>query len=363
MAKGIAPAVVMIVLITLAILAIGGILLTRGPETVVVSGGGVVTEEGEIITADCECTGGKTQSFTLSTYDVDSPGTAISGESYMWRKGTAGWASNQYASAQTGLEECEDYEIVFQNVTATAMYDRSYGPHIKVVNMPCVFNDKLALFQDETYDGLTGTFYNSDKDASAESISAGEVVTVYWKWTAATKQYFGNPYLGVAFMDEPYINDINWDDIMDIDGIEFLAASDVGDHRPEYPNGLCLETNTTSLDDVEWIKAELQDGSIVEMNQISTPKLYRAKQGSLENETTRAYCFEAPVISDVDVWMHVRLDFDDTNAALCDDMNATLWAGNWWIHTRKGTLSWGLEDDDANRVGSSALEDKAADFT
>ncbi|HHA19121.1 MAG TPA: hypothetical protein ENK70_05390 [Methylophaga sp.] len=305
------------------------------------------------------CTGGNTQSLDINAYDVESPGTALTeGNNLWWYEGSWAGTSWTQGTAITGLETGKNYLFaVGPSATASNEYDNAYGPQFKINNLPCVVSTKIGLFQDEVEGSLTATFLNHYGNAAAESVVAGQDTTVYAEWYAGSKEYFGNPWLGVAFMSNPYITDVNWDSLRNVNGIEFIKATANGNHRPEYPNTICVQYNTTTWDDIDWVKVTLQNGDTVEMNQVSTPLLYSATAG------TRVKCFEAPVISDTTVKFAFRLDPDDTTAASTDDITAYLYSGSWGINTDTGALLWGAEDNDGNALGASDPDTLSFDFT
>ena len=256
----------------------------------------IITSDGTPVVAapSTACSGGNTQSLDINAYDVESSGTALTEahnvyyEDGLWAPST--WTQG---TAITGIETGKDYLFaVGPSSTASEEYDNAYGPQFKINNLPCVMSRKIALFQDEVEGSLTATFLNHYGNAAAESVVAGQGITVYAEWYSGSKEYFGNPWLGVAFMSTPYITDVDWTSIKNVDGIEFIKATANGNHRPEYPNTMCVQYNTTTWDDVDWVKVTLQNGQTVEMNQVSTPLLYSATAG------TRVKCFEAPVITD-----------------------------------------------------------------
>jgi len=333
-----------------------------------VMGGGttpqiIVGEDGggqQIVTApSTACTGGNTQSLDINAYDVDSPGSALTeGHNVYYEEGS--WAATTWTqgTAITGLETGKNYLFaVGPSSTASEEYDNAYGPYFKIANLPCVMTRSIALFQDELEGSLTATFLNHYGDTEAESVVAGQDVTVYAEWYAGSNEYYGNPWIGVAFMSNPYIIDINWNSIKNVDGIEFIKGDIVGNHRPEYPNTICVQYNTTTWDDIDWVKVTLQNGQTVEMNQVSTPLLYSATAG------TRAKCFEAPVITDTVAKFAFRLDPDDSTAATTDDITAYLYAGSWGMNTDTGEILWGPEDNDGNALGASNPDSLSFDFT
>lgn len=311
----------------------------------------IVDESGQqVITSSVACTGGETQSADINTHDADSPTTALTEAHNIYRGcGSLGsLGTYTQGTALTNLETGKCYEILFGvDATASSLYDNNYGPVVQIPKLPCRMEKNLPVFQDEEEGSLTAVWYNANHDASSETLVIDTPVIVYLKWYGADKEYYGNPFIG----EPAYLRD-DWDQIKQ-PGLTYVKGKQIGYHRPLFPNTLCLALNTTDHREPFWVKAQLQDGSVVEMNRVGAPVIHSATTGCKD------YCYEAPIISGTFVEFKVKLD---PKAEALNDDTASLYASSFFTNTDTGIVSWGAEDNDGNAVGASGPDTLALDF-
>jgi hypothetical protein len=299
------------------------------------------------------CTGGQSQSMDINAYNHGTPTTAVTEANNIHREvgETGSLGAVTFGTAITTLQPGTDIEII-GGVSGTAAnnYDNSYTPHVIIENLPCVVSKNLVLFEDEVEGSITATFYNSNHDASAETLVASTPTIVSLRFYTADEQWFGNPYLG-----EPSYLGINWNDLK-VDGVTYVKGETIGSHRPQYPNILCLQLNTTTHDQPIWVKALLQDGSKVEMNAVNVPQVHTAAANDKD------YCYEAPILSGTFIEMEIKINPASTVGTLVDD-TASFYAGHRFMHTDTGVISWGVEDNDGAAVGASNPDTLTLDWT
>ncbi len=306
-------------LFIIVLLAIGFLIFTPQGASFLQSVGLGSTIE----TTISQCDSTTTPDWDPEAYDHDNVNTAMTEATNIYRKvGSTKWSSFTQGTAVTGLTVGATYEAVF-GISASDFVDNAYGPYL-TFTAPCAETvsgwapdggDDVALYDDAAETTLTATFYNEDNNAAAQTFSAGQQKTVHLKWVAPVEDYYGNPYL------------------------------------PGYPNVLCLDLNTTTMDEPLWVKV-----NGVEMSRVATPIRHSGASG----KTT--YCYEAPIVSDEEVVFDIRLKADDTTAPAVDD-TAYLYAANWFIHSETGAVMSGVEDDDGNAVGTDSPDSLTLDFT
>lgn len=323
------------------------------PQTLV---GGVDEDTGEVI-ASCKCTGGDTQSFDPNAYNMETGAALTEASNVYYLSGSPAPLLWTQGTAITGLDTCEDYEFAIgPDTTVGDQYDVSYGPWFIVEDLPCVKTINLPLFADELEGSLTAVFLDEYGQPDEASPVAGTDLTVGIQWYAGSKEYYGNPWIG-----QPDYLDVDWNSMTSIKGINFkkgTSANSINGNRPKYPNIICFDYNVTTWDDIDWVYANLQDGSREKMNQVSTPRTH-----TVDSTGDSVKCFEAPVITSDAVTFDVRLDPDDTTAATTDDITASLYAGSWGLHTDDLSVIWGVEDNDGNNLGASDEDTLDLDFT
>lgn len=255
--------------------------------------------------------------LTISAYDTENPGTALTEATNLYRKvGTTTWKTFTAGTQITGLEVAE-YEFIM-GITTSDFTDNAYGQYF-TYDVECVADASIefAMADDEVETSLTAVFYNADGDASAETFTAGETQTVSIKLKASTDNYFGNPY-----SDE------------------------------EYPNVLVIGLNSTEWDAPEQVY--LADGT--ELSKVETPGRQSLSSG------IQYYAYELPVITDKEVRVYLDLNADDTNAP-ATDMTAYVYAGNWFINGDTAEVDFGVETEEDVAVGTDASDSVALDFT
>jgi hypothetical protein len=277
-----------------------------------------------------------TPDLDINAHEVDNPGTANTEANNIYRKiGDTAWSTFTLGTAETNLEPFASYEFaVGTNTSAVTTRANAYGPFFEH-SIKCQEIETLdvAVYPDETYDGLTATFYDADDNAAGEAFSAGVVQTVSIKWSAGKDEYYGNPYIASS------------------------KLSDQGAHRKKYPNVLGLKLNSTTWETPQSVSFVRQDGTGDTLNRISCPTI--ADTAS----THITFCYEAPVIDDTITRFYLRLEPDGSVAATVDD-TAYLYAGNFFMNTDTAEISWGVEDNDAAYVGGNGDADEATlDFT
>ncbi len=306
----------------------------------------------QVETASFVCTGGQTQSLDINAHSVDSPTTALTEAHNIYRECGSYGSLGTYTqgTAITALQTGSCYEFLFGvDATAGNRYDNAYGPVIKIPKLPCVMTSNIPLFPDEVEGSITGTFYNSNHDASAETLVASTPVIVYVKLYGADKEYYGNPYIGEA----GYMG-LDWAKIKQL-GFTYVKGLQNGNHRPEYPNTVCIQLNTTYHNEPKWVKAKLQDGSVVEMRRVSAPTIHSVSAGHKD------YCYEGPILSGTAIELQIKVDPKST--ASTDDDVLKYYASSWWADTDTGVVNWGAEDNDGNAIGASDPISVTLDWT
>ena len=300
------------------------------------------------------CVGGESQSLDLNAADIDKPTTSLTEANNIHRLcgsmlSLGAWTEG---TALTGLNTGECYEVITGiSGTAASCYDNSYGPFMRINNLPCVMSRNIPLFQDEVEGSVVAAFYNSNHDAAYEVLTASTPKIFYMRFYTAEKEYYGNPYIG-----EPGYTRIDFNAIKaGVPGVQFIKGSTISGHRPEYPNMVCLQLNSTGMNAPKWIKAQLQDGSVVEMNRVSIPKVHSAAAAHAD------YCYEAPLITGD--YIEFQVKYDPTATPNTDDDVASLYAASWYGHTDTGEILWGVEDNDGAAIGASNPDTLAIDFT
>ena len=277
-----------------------------------------------------QCDSSTTPQINIKAYDSENKGTSLTEATNIYRKkGSVSWSTFTAGTAfpsSSSLEIGQVYEYVM-GITTSDFTDNAYGEY-GTFKVGC---DELAeidkpMFNDEVETSLSATFYNSNHDASAETFTAGEVNNVYLKWKAGSDEVCGNPFLKDSDL------------------------ADLGSHSKDKPNVICLNLNKTVWDSPDSVSV-----NGVKMDRVSTP--IRHSVGS----TDTAYCFEAPVITDVDTEFVVNLDADDSTAP-GNDGTAYLYCGNFYVN-KEGNVAWGIEDEEGNAVGTDAADSLTLDFT
>lgn len=285
---------------------------------------------GEGVKENIACMAGETQSLDPKAIDKETNTYLTEAENAYRKVGTKGWTSFTQDTALTGLEVGEKYEFVY-GIDAGAEAAFAYGPYKVIDSLPCVYTDETEVQNDALATSLSATFYNDDNNAAAMTTvnTAGQSGWARLKWTSGSNEVFGNPYL------ETYSSAIN----------------DDAKHRPQYPNCLAMNLNSTSADAPE-VRV---DG--VEMNRISCPVLFAGATGMT------SYCYEAPVIRDVPSDIMVKFTADSGSVGMDSDSTASLYAGGAYLHTVEGELHWGCATDDGQYVGAVAADTLTLDFT
>lgn len=341
-------------IIVIAAVIVGGVMFGGWSFT-----GQVTPDTQELAGPVNTCTGGQTQSMDLNAYNLGVATTAVTEANNIYRMYTGVDGSEgslgalTWGTAVTALQPGTDIEVVTGiSGTAANLYDNSYGPRIAINNLPCTVSKNIVLFADEVEGSVTATFYNSNHDASAETIVASTPVIVSNRFYTADKEYYGNPYIG-----EPSYLGLDWSKIK-VDGVTYIKGQTIGAHRPQYPNTYCLALNASNFNKPLSVKAQLQDGSIVEMNEVGVPTVHAA------TASHKDYCYEAPVLSGTYIEMIVKLNPTALSAgAVADDDTASIYAGHWYMDTDSGQISWGPNDNDGNPVGASNPDTLTNDWT
>jgi hypothetical protein len=301
------------------------------------------------------CDTGETQSLDLNSFALGAPSTALTEANNIIREFGTSSAPTAFTegTAATGLEAGSTMEVIYG--AGTTDYDNAYGPHLKISNLPCVMVETVVLFNDELEGSVSGTFYNKDGNAAAQTLTASTPVTVSFLFSTADKEYFGNPYIGeVDYLAA--INTEGWSNIKK-SGLTYLKGSAKSDgHSPEYPNIACIALNASNHNEPLWAEALLPTGSRVRLDRIEEPGVHSDTSG--DND----YCYEAPVLSVSETEIFIRLDpkADVTGA---DDGTLSYYASSWWVHSESGDIEWGVEDNDDAAIGASNPDTVTADFT
>lgn len=275
-----------------------------------------------------------TPDIDINAYDKDNPGTAVTDAKNLYRKvGSTDWVTWTLGTEITDLEYGGNYEFFIPGDLAETNLDaNAFGPYQTFTGgcKPDTSKD-IKVVNDETYDGLSETFYNEDHNAAAQTFSANDKKTIELVWKAGSDEYYGHPFL-----------------------TSYPMLSDNGNHRRAYPNILCLKLNSTSWDEPESVRL----GNGVEMREVSVPNVASADSAS----THLMYCYEAPVMSDVRTSIFV--DMDAKAVAPTVDDTAFLYAGNIYFNSDTTQPAWGVEDNDNQYVGGNADADEMTlDFT
>ena len=279
----------------------------------------------------CEST--VTPDITISAVDVDNPTTAITDSSNLYMKEPDGSLTTFTLGTEiTDLQFGKTYEFFMpaSTTTATAAAGKGFCKYMSWT-ATCDENTALKIYcaNDETYDGLTNQSFNNNGDAAtATSFEAGNVKTIRLQWTAGKDEYYGHPYLDTYSM-----------------------LQDHGTWRRKYPNALCLKLNSTAWEEPQ--EVYLADGT--NMNRISAPTI----TATLGATTHIMYCYEAPVITDRDTDIYVRLEADGTYEPELTD-TAYLFAGSLFINSETGKLDWGVEDNKATYTAGNSAADQNA---
>ena len=263
-------------------------------------------------------------------------GTALTETTNLQRKvGDTAWSTFTQGTAITGLEIGEKYELIF-GIDTSDFTDNAYGPHFITDPIECVENVDFAdipLYNDEEEASLTAVFYNDDSNAAAETYTTGQTQNIYLKWTAGSKEVFGNPYVG------------------------------------DTPNVVCLSLNSSEWDVPvkvsveEGYKYDVSTGKVVassigsiELKRVSTPVRHSAVASMI------AYCYEAPVVGEDGLKIKATLNADDSNAP-GTDMTASLYAGNFFYNADSFEIMSGIENEEGTAVGTDAADTLTMDFT
>lgn len=291
-------------------------------------GGGGLLDDGDDGGTN-QCVGGETQSLTINAAR-DETGDAIQ-SAFAYRKaGQIAWSSGITGTALTGLDVGSDYEFV-PGVTASAETGYAYGQKFVINNLPCRKTYEIEMANHTLYSDMTGTFYNSDNNAAAETFSvAGSTKCVKIKWNAANKEWAGNKYLAM----------------------DSSTPTPDPNHRKAYPNTLCMNLNSTNMDVPDSVSV-----NGVDMHRVSVPTVHAATASYI------SYCFEqGPSISDTEQYTTICLNADDTYIPV-QDFTASLYTGSYYINSLDKSLNWGVETDDGNFVGFTAAETVTIDLT
>lgn len=260
------------------------------------------------------CDSTTTPAVVFNAYDDENKGTAISDFMSYRKKGSVAW-SNTTTGSSIDMSFGVTYEVVM-GINPADSLDNAYGQFF-TYTVPCQENPTVdkAMFNDEVETSLSATFYNADGDASAETFTAGQAQEISLKFQAGSDEVFGNPFLG-----------------------------------EEFPNVLCLNLNKTAWDAPDYIKLDGKD-----LPKVGAP----IRHSTASTET--AYCYKAPVITEDEVRIKIKLNADDSNAPTVDD-TAYIYAANWYIDDN-AKLLYGVEDEDGNAIGTDTYDSVTLDFT
>lgn len=342
--KGGSGGLIVLILLIVAILFLAISYGPTQPERITTyCGDGICQSPGETQTScptDCGVVGGRCDAdvspdITVSAYDIDNVGTALTESNNIYRKvGDVSWTSWTQGTEITDLTFGDTYEFV-TGISSSDFTDNAYGPHF-FWTVPCSPDTSMqvALYDDDVETDLTCTFYNADDNAATEAFSAGVVQTVSLKVSSGTEDYFGNPYLA-----------------------EDLTMSDKqnGKHRKKYPNCLNLNLNSTGWDKPEKVYFVRLDGTGDELNRISCPGIADTSSGNI------SYCYECPIITDTITRIYIKMDPDDTNAPTVDN-KAYIHAGGYFVDD-DGNLDWGCETDLLAYVGTDDADECVLDVS
>jgi len=254
--------------------------------------------------------------LTFSSYDAENEGQAVSSSPNLYRvKGARTWNSMTLGTALT-LTPYVDYEVIY-GANTTDHTDNNHGDYFEYTSK-CIISDLVEqkMYQVEDESGLTGTFYDADDDASAETFTAGQSQTVSVKLQSGVDEYFGNPYCG------------------------------------DKPNIVVLELNSTAWDKPNKVSV---DG--IDLKSVGIPQRH-----TLDSTGNIAYAYELPVITDARETIELTLTAD-SDAGISDDGEITVYAGSWYVDADTGEPTCGVEDEDGNAVGTDAGLAVTLDFT
>jgi hypothetical protein len=271
------------------------------------------------------CDSTTTPQLDINSYDLESPGTALTESSNIYRrKGDTSW-TNFVAGTPFDVIVGAQYEILMGS-NRTDEVDNSYGSVFTTDAIPCreSVSKDVGVYQDSDETATTGTFYNADSDAGSESFVIGQTQDVSFKFETPSKQVFGNPNIKTS-------------------GIS-------GGQRAEFPNVFCINLNSTSWDAPEKVSVDGTD-----MQRVATPLRHTLASQAV------SYCYEAPVINDNSASIKVRLNADDTNAPVVTNHtvnpavdSARLYAATFYVNADTSKVAWGVEDEDGTAVGTDA---------
>jgi hypothetical protein len=322
-----------------------GLLSTAGGITYVNNEGNVVSGTN----ANTEiCTGGITQSADLNVAGYGGS-TAITEAHSRYRICGAGanflgtWTMG---TALTALAPGSCIEVLSGIDTTVAQeYDNTYGPILKIANLPCVISTVLQGFNDEVEGSMSLTFYNSDNNPTTLQTSfASDFVNTIKVVTASENEFYGNPYIG-----EPSYLGLDWNSIKNIgSGIQFLKGVDQGSHSTIYPDVFAIKYNSHEFSTPVYVKATLQDGTKVTMDSISCPQ--RVVTDATASNFTFA-CWEAPIASDSTYDLDVKWD-PKISTGILQNATGYYYPGTFYANTYTGEISWGSEDNKQNVIGT-----------
>jgi len=296
-----------IVALVLAVLAVG--LLLGGQQFSLV--GEEAEEDG--VTGACELD--TSPQLTINSKDKRSAGSSLSGVGVYRKTGTTSWTDFTIGEAITGLEANQEYEFAI-GLNTSSEKDNNHGD-VFTKEIQCAPSEtievEMSQYEDES--GITGTFYNADNDASAETFSAGQTQDVEIKYQSGVDQFFGNNYL------------------------------------EGNSNVLCLDLNTSEWDEPESVRFNGET-----LSEVSEPKRFSG------TATFDTYCYEAPIMDDSDNRITLKMNADDSNAPTVDG-TAYLYAAGHTINSETGALESGVEDEEGNAVGTDAAISVTLDFT
>jgi len=274
--------------------------------------------------------------LTPNGYDGENPGTSLTDTGVYRIRGQTVWEVFTVGTEISDIGAANDVLEVVYGVNTSSHIDRAHGP-VFSYTVKCKEDDTIEkmLYNDENEDGLTGTFYNQDGNAAAQSMTVGQTKTVYLQFESGKDEVFGNP---------------------------FIATSGLGDnskHRAKYPNLLLLELNKTTLEKPEkvWIFTHpISEDVNVELREITCPSLATTTSAATN------YCYEMPVIYDSLTKIAVKLEADGTYAP-ANDATSRSYSGAYFIDAETGSLEWGVEDEDNNAVGVNFPYNLTIDLT
>lgn len=271
-----------------------------------------VDEEGNAIVT---CAGDITPSLTISAYDKENEGSAIT-EVFNYRKvGDKVWKAGTTGTALSGLVIDAQYEFVM-GINGSDVTDNAYGETF-THKIKCLEDDSIEvpMYNDEIETSLSATFYNEDNNAAAQTFTAGEELDVVIKLQAGTDEFFGNPTL-------------------------------------DNPNIIVLKLNSTEWD----IPNDLIVNG-VSLVRVDTPLRY----SSLVASGFTTYAYRLPAVSDTKMEVTLKLNADDSNAPSVDG-TAYIYAGGYYIDDLSKVMT-GVEDEEGNAVATDAPDSVTLDFT